>query len=118
MQTDANYIQIETDARNVRQTWFSQLLVLSNLGMAYNGDKRLLEFSQVLRGGPITASRHNGALRTITNTIKVDKATAGAELEQRWHDWISEESLRRAGYSSWVSLIAPHQLVYFIALIS
>lgn len=96
---------IERDSRSTRELEFAQFLILNNLGMAYSGDKRLSEFAQVLRTGPIVASRQTGGFQPPLKSIVIDTSTHGAELDRQWKEWLSDELKRRSAIGAWVSPI-------------
>ncbi|OCK79360.1 hypothetical protein K432DRAFT_383157 [Lepidopterella palustris CBS 459.81] len=101
----------EQDNSNVREIWLAQAILLNSLGMTYSGDKRLLEIAEACRSFGITLCRRNGCLKHVAEAISIDSVCRGSALEEKWRQWIRDESRRRLGFCCW---LVDSQLVLYL----
>lgn len=77
--------------------------------MAYSGNRRMFELSEICRNTPVTMTRRNGSLASSSTSVARQFLTDDTDLssvERKWKRWVFEESRRRLGYAVFVS--QPH----------
>ncbi|KAF2395896.1 hypothetical protein EJ06DRAFT_585630 [Trichodelitschia bisporula] len=93
---------IETDETGSVQ-WLSQTLMLNIIGMTFGGSKRLLDIADSVRNAPATVCRRSGLLRRPTIEFTLDPDLTGPCLEERWREWVRDESRRRLGFCAFLT---------------
>lgn len=77
--------------------------------MAYSGNRRMFELSEICRNTPVTMTRRNGSLASSSSIGARQFLTDDTDppsVERKWKRWVFEESRRRLGYAVFVS--RPH----------
>jgi hypothetical protein len=92
---------VETDNSHARELWYSQVVILSHIGMTYSGNKRLLEIVEGYRNLSPTLCRRKW--KEQKSGVGRSKWRYGRTVEERWLQWIDAETHTRVYLSSFVS---------------
>ena len=79
----------------------AQVAVLSHITLMYCGDRRTLEFAEVMQSIPTALARRRGLLEDVFSHEKLPSMNLSSE--QLWRLWVHDEERRRLGYGTWVS---------------
>lgn len=92
------------------EVWLAQAALLSQTGMLYTSDMRLVEHAQTSHALVATLCRRIGCFAESSSSSSV-VAQDGEEEEESWAAWVARESARRLAYCAW--LLDSQQVLLF-----